>query len=180
MKITKFNLILMLTLFLFTDAFCTAQEDKDQGATELLKYIPSYVPVASKSFQNVSSTFGYRKHPILHKRKFHSGIDIVAPKGTTVMATATGIVVNSSFTKGYGNYILIKHTSSLKTLYAHLWVNLVKTGDAVVQGQIIGLVGDTGMTTGPHLHYEVHIKDQKIDPFILWRQVLDQYSQHKV
>ena len=170
----------MLTLSLVTDSVCIAQEDKDQGAVELQKYIPSYVPITSKSFQNVSSTFGYRKHPVLYKRRFHSGIDIVAPKGAVVMATANGIVASSSYTKGYGNYIVIEHTSSLKTLYAHLWVNLIKAGDAVVQGQIIGLVGDTGMTTGPHLHYEVHIKDQKIDPLILWRQILNQYSQHKV
>jgi murein DD-endopeptidase MepM/ murein hydrolase activator NlpD len=113
----------------------------------------------------LSSSFGMRKHPILGFNKLHQGTDFAAPNGTPIMASGNGMVVMAQKYKGYGNYILLKHNSTFKTAYAHLskYGRGVRKGVRVIQGQIIGYVGSTGMSTGPHLHYEVIKNGKKIN-----------------
>ncbi|MGY3791646.1 M23 family metallopeptidase [Aquimarina sp. 433] len=177
MNIKLIYTVLMVFAFGF---LCKAQETQKKTTKIPVKNIPIYFPLKKKDFIKVSSPFGYRKHPIHLETKMHSGIDLVAPKGTAVLATAAGIVENSCFKKGYGNCITIHHLSSVKTVYAHLWINLAKKGDIVSQGQVIGFVGDTGITTGPHLHYEIHINNQKIDPVSVWKYILKNQTKDKV
>jgi len=113
----------------------------------------------------LSSSFGMRKHPILGFNKLHQGTDFAAPRGTSIMASGNGVVVMAQKYKGYGNYILLKHNSTFKTAYAHLskFRKGIRKGVRVTQGQIIGYVGSTGMSTGPHLHYEVIKNEKKIN-----------------
>ena len=113
----------------------------------------------------LSSSFGMRKHPILGFNKLHQGTDFAAPNGTPIMASGNGVVMMAQKYKGYGNYILLKHNSTFKTAYAHLskYGKGVRKGVRVIQGQIIGYVGSTGMSTGPHLHYEVIKNGKKIN-----------------
>ena len=113
----------------------------------------------------LSSSFGMRKHPILGFNKLHQGTDFAAPTGTPVMASGNGMIAMAQKYKGYGNYILLKHNSTFKTAYAHLskYGRGIRKGVRVSQGQIIGYVGSTGMSTGPHLHYEVIKNGKKIN-----------------
>jgi len=115
---------------------------------------------------NVTSRFGWRIHPITGQNRHHNGIDIAAPgiNGTPVIAAASGIVVQSRWNGGFGNFILINHGNGYATLYAHNSANLVSAGTPVVQGQIIGRVGSTGNSTGPHIHFEVHRNGTPVDP----------------
>lgn len=105
-------------------------------------------------YNTISSNFGWRIHPIERKYKFHTGIDLPAPSGTAVYAIADGYVRFSGSNKGYGQFIIIEHGDSIYTAYAHLSKRLVKTGELVSRGQEIGTVGSTGLSTGPHLHFE--------------------------
>ena len=110
----------------------------------------------------LSSSFGLRKHPILGYNKLHQGTDFAAPTGTPIMASGSGIILRAQKYKGYGNYVSIKHNSTYVTAYGHMskFGRGVRKGVRVKQGRIIGYVGSTGMSTGPHLHYEV-IKNNK-------------------
>lgn len=114
----------------------------------------------------LSSSFGRRKHPILGYRKLHAGVDFAAPTGTPILAAGSGTVERANRYGGYGNYIRIRHTDGYKTAYAHLskFARGVKSGSYVKQDQVIGYVGTTGRSTGPHLHYEVHHHGKKINP----------------
>ena len=113
----------------------------------------------------LSSSFGLRKHPILGFNKLHQGTDFAAKTGTPIMASGNGVIEMAQKYKGYGNYILIKHNSTYKTAYAHLskFSKRIRKGNRVSQGEIIGYVGSTGMSTGPHLHYEVIANGKKIN-----------------
>ena len=113
----------------------------------------------------LSSSFGKRKHPILGFTKMHTGTDFAAPKGTPIMASGDGIVIKSSWCGGGGNCVKIKHNSTYQTVYAHMskFGRGIKKGVRVKQGQIIGYVGSTGLSTGPHLHYEVIENGRKIN-----------------
>ncbi len=111
----------------------------------------------------LSSSFGNRKHPILGFNKQHNGTDFAAPKGTPIMASGNGKVIRARWCGGGGNCIKIRHNSSYSTVYAHLSKFATKEGRRVTQGQIIGFVGSTGMSTGPHLHYEVHFNGKPIN-----------------
>ena len=110
----------------------------------------------------LSSSFGLRKHPILGYNKLHQGTDFAAPTGTPIMASGSGIILRAQKYKGYGNYVSIRHNSTYVTAYGHMskYGRNIKKGVRVIQGRIIGYVGSTGMSTGPHLHYEV-IKNGK-------------------
>jgi len=114
----------------------------------------------------LSSSYGRRKHPILGYRKMHTGVDFAAPRGTPILAAGSGTVERANRYGGYGNYIRIRHTDGYKTAYAHLkgFARGVKKGAYVKQDQVIGYVGTTGRSTGPHLHYEVHHHGKKINP----------------
>ena len=111
----------------------------------------------------LSSSFGKRKHPILGYNKMHRGTDFAAPKGTPIMASGNGKVIRARWCGGGGKCVKIRHNSSYSTVYAHLSKFATKEGRRVKQGQIIGYVGSTGMSTGPHLHYEVHYNGKAIN-----------------
>jgi murein DD-endopeptidase MepM/ murein hydrolase activator NlpD len=112
----------------------------------------------------VVSGFGWRIHPIFHTRKFHTGIDIGAGYGTPIHAADSGTVIYAAGMSGYGNVIVIDHGGGLSTLYAHQSGFAVGTGAGVSRGQVIGYVGMTGFTTGPHLHFEVRVGGSPVDP----------------
>ena len=113
----------------------------------------------------LSSSYGMRKHPILGYNKMHKGTDFAAPTGTPIMASGSGVIEMSQRNGAYGNYIRIRHNSKYKTAYAHLskYAKGVRKGARVRQGQIIGYVGSTGRSTGPHLHYEVLVNNKRIN-----------------
>ena len=130
--------------------------------SEMLNYIPAIRPL--KNMYSVTSGFGRRFHPILKRLRAHTGVDITAPKGTPVYATADGTVSSENPGGGYGNTIVINHGYSYKTLYAHLSKKAVKPGQKVKRGQVIGYVGATGLASGSHLHYEVIKNGQRVNP----------------
>lgn len=113
---------------------------------------------------NVTSPFGYRIHPIFGTTKFHSGIDIAAASGSAVLAVAGGTVVTSTYSSSYGHYIVVNHGNGYTSLYAHLSNRLVSAGSTVSQGTTIGLVGSTGWSTGPHLHFEISQNGTRVNP----------------
>lgn len=114
----------------------------------------------------MSSGYGLRKHPILGYNKMHKGIDFAAPKGTPIFAAGDGVVEHAGWKGAYGKYVRIRHNSKLKTAYAHMnqVKSTVKVGTRVKQGQVIGYVGTTGRSTGPHLHYEVLLHGKQVNP----------------
>ncbi len=112
----------------------------------------------------LTSPFGYRTSPISGKWKFHAGIDLAAPVGTEVFACKSGIITTTGYNSTYGNYIIILHNGKKTSLYAHLSKILVKKDDRVSTGQVIGLVGTTGASTGPHLHFEIRENGNPTDP----------------
>ena len=113
----------------------------------------------------LSSSFGMRKHPILGYNKMHRGTDFAAPSGTPIMASGSGTITRARWCGGGGNCVKIKHNSTYETIYAHMksFAKGIKEGRKVKQGQIIGYVGSTGMSTGPHLHYEVVVNGKKVN-----------------
>lgn len=113
----------------------------------------------------ITSPFGYRYHPILHIYRLHTGVDIGAPIGTPVHAAAPGVIIHAGWLGGYGNAIIIDHGDGLATLYGHLSKIDVAVGQPLAQGQEIGLVGTTGLSTGPHLHFEVRKYGTPVPPF---------------
>ena len=135
----------------------------------MLRNIPNGYPIR---YIGISSPFGWRKHPILHKKEFHTGLDLRAKMKTPIKATADGIVEYAGFHKrsGYGNLLIIDHNFGFKTLFAHLHKIVVKNGDFVKKGQIIGYTGNTGLSNGPHLHYEIRYIGVVLNPlyFIKW------------
>ncbi len=132
---------------------------------KMLQSVPSIQPILNKQLTHIASYFGYRTDPVYGVRKHHDGIDFTAHTGTPIHATGNGVVVKAENSNGgYGNEIEIDHGFSYKSKYAHLSKILVTVGQKVKRGQIIGLVGNTGKSTGPHLHYEVRRNDVPINP----------------
>lgn len=131
---------------------------------ERLQCIPAIQPVANKDLKYTASGYGRRIDPIYKTIKFHHGMDFSANTGTPVYATGNGTVTTSGRQSGYGLTIEIDHGFDYQTLYAHLSKIMVKRGQKVKRGEIIGLVGSTGKSTGPHLHYEVINKGRKVNP----------------
>jgi murein DD-endopeptidase MepM/ murein hydrolase activator NlpD len=125
------------------------------------KTVPTTMPVTGGYY---SSNYGYRLDPITGHSEFHTGVDIVAPIGTKVMVAAGGVVSYSGTMPEYGNVVDVDHDNGLTSRYAHLSRRLVKVGDVVMKGQLIALVGNTGRTTGPHLHFEVREKGIPLNP----------------
>ena len=110
------------------------------------------------------SLFGGRTDPITGKSASHTGIDVAAPKNTTIYAAKGGVVLTSTYYGSYGNYVSVSHGDGTSTLYAHMNSRAVKEGDVVTQGQVLDYVGATGRTTGNHLHFEVRVNGQRQDP----------------
>lgn len=125
------------------------------------KTIPTTLPVAQGYY---SSNYGYRIDPITGRQALHTGVDIIATPGTPVMAAAGGVVSTVAFHPEYGNIVDIDHDNGLTSRYAHLLKSSVKVGDVVMKGQLIAQVGNTGRTTGPHLHFEVREKGVPLNP----------------
>jgi len=111
-----------------------------------------------------TSSYGMRTHPVTGKRKMHTGLDIGAAMGTSIYAAEAGTVIVSTYESGYGNYIVISHGGGMTTLYAHCSSRLVSVGQKVTRGQVIGKVGSTGLSTGPHLHFEVRLNGVHTNP----------------
>jgi murein DD-endopeptidase MepM/ murein hydrolase activator NlpD len=128
---------------------------------KMMAAIPAIQPIDSRKLRRAISGFGYRMHPIYKIRKMHEGMDFTAPIGTPIYATGDGVIVSATNERGYGKRIIINHGYGYLTKYAHMSSFKVKSGARVKRGDIIGLVGNTGASTGPHLHYEV-IKNGKV------------------
>lgn len=141
--------------------------ERSEYLLSTLKSIPMGYPV----YGNITSHLGWRKNPFGKGYEFHSGIDIEAPYGSRVVATADGVVEMAGYYGDYGKAVLIKHPSGYMTLYGHLSEISVKAGQEVKAGQVIGKVGSTGRSTGPHLHYEVLYQGKLKNPmeYIVWR-----------
>jgi murein DD-endopeptidase MepM/ murein hydrolase activator NlpD len=137
--------------------------------TFMLQTIPNGNPLKELS---VSAKFGYRIHPITKKKHFHNGIDLRAKRKTKVYAPADGVVkyTRSQLHGGFGTMLKLTHNYGFSTIYGHLNRVLVKTGDVVKKGDVIALTGNTGFSTGPHLHYEIHYANKVVDPidYITW------------
>ena len=132
---------------------------------EMLSSIPAIMPVSNEDLTRTASGFGWRIHPIYKIKKFHEGMDFTASTGTEVYATGDGVVetVKQSY-RGYGKRVVINHGFGYKTRYAHLADFNVRKGQKVKRGDVIGYVGNTGLSTAPHLHYEVEKGGEKINP----------------
>lgn len=132
---------------------------------EMLQSIPAIQPVSNADLKRIASGFGFRVHPIYKIAKQHAGLDFSAEVGTEIYATGDGKIsaVNSKLS-GYGRHVIIDHGYGFETLYAHMSKVAVREGEKVKRGQVIGYVGNSGLSTGPHLHYEVIKNGEKVDP----------------
>lgn len=143
------------------DEIVKLAEDKEK----LLAAIPAIQPVSNEDLTRMASGFGFRSDPFTKRRKMHYGMDFTAPRGTPVYASGDGKVVRAdSRSSGFGKHIRIDHGFGYVTIYAHLYKYKVREGQKVKRGDLIGLVGSTGRSQAPHLHYEVHKDGQKINP----------------
>ena len=132
---------------------------------ELLASIPAIQPVTKSGIARLASGFGYRIHPIYKTHMMHEGIDFTSPIGTEIYSTGNGIVAKVEYNgRGYGNHIIINHGYGYSTLYGHMSKFAVRPGQKIKRGDIIGYVGNTGSSTGPHVHYEVIKNGKKINP----------------
>jgi murein DD-endopeptidase MepM/ murein hydrolase activator NlpD len=132
---------------------------------KLLEAIPAIQPVRNENLKRMVSGFGYRTDPFTKARKMHEGMDFTSKTGTPIYATGDGVVAKADNTaSGYGNHIVIRHGFGYETLYAHLSKYKCRAGQRVKRGDIIGLVGSTGRSEGPHLHYEVHKNGKVVNP----------------
>jgi murein DD-endopeptidase MepM/ murein hydrolase activator NlpD len=136
-----------------------------KNKAELLSHTPAIQPISNKDLNRVASGYGYRIDPVYKTTKFHAGLDFSAPQGTPIYATANGTVTTSGNSgNGYGNHVIINHGYGYETLYGHMVRVKSRNGQAVKRGEVIGWVGSTGKSTGPHCHYEVHKNGEKINP----------------
>lgn len=142
-------------------------EERDSIAYHTLEDIPIYCPIKIKTLKSISSDYGWRIHPIHKYPHLHAGIDLSAKSGTEVFSAGAGIVERVEISKyGYGNQVIISHADNYKTRYAHLKDIFVEKGDTIPAKKLIGTVGDTGLTTGPHLHYELLKNGYTMDPLL--------------
>ena len=131
----------------------------------LLASTPAIQPISNKDLNRMASGFGYRIDPVYKTVKMHAGLDFAAPQGTPIYATANGTVtLSGNIGDGYGNHVVINHGYGYETLYGHMYRVKSRRGQRVKRGEIIGYVGSTGKSTGPHCHYEVHKNDRPLDP----------------
>jgi len=128
------------------------------------KYEGGEMAWPAPGYTKITSPYGYRVHPILKTKRMHTGVDIGVPSGSNVVAVADGKVILAEYYGGYGNTVIIDHGGKISTLYAHNSKLLVKEGDKVTRGQVIAKSGSTGLSTGPHLHFEVRVNGNHTDP----------------
>ncbi|MEA2552535.1 MAG: hypothetical protein QOJ65_711 [Fimbriimonadaceae bacterium] len=157
------------------EAISQFEEDEQQITSQINSFMAQLsregntLPAFSGGFirpvpGRITSGFGWRYHPILHISRMHKGIDFAARTGTPIHAAAGGIIVAAQYMRGYGNVVTIAHSSSLSTVYAHMSRIYVRGGQRVRKGETIGAVGATGLATGPHLHFEVHVNGRAVNP----------------
>ncbi len=169
-------------------ALSTSQEKSYQQLTKLISQrsdlvnsIPAIMPVANKDLKRMASGFGYRLDPFYHTFTFHGGMDFTAETGTEVYATGDGRVVKRKTDAwGYGNHLIVNHGHGYTTVYAHLSRFAVANGTKVKRGQLIGYVGSTGRSTGPHLHYEVRRNNNPLNPAFFYRNDLSDEDYQKM
>ncbi len=135
-----------------------------QNQSEKLGSIPAIQPVSNKQLTRIASGFGMRIHPIYGIAKMHNGLDFTAPQGTPIYATGDGEVTTAGMGGGTGNHVIINHGYGYETVYMHMVRIKASVGQRVKRGEVIGWVGNTGASTGPHCHYEVHINGTPVDP----------------
>ena len=145
-------------------------EEANALTAEILKlqgkgaYVGGDLAWPAPASTRITSPFGYRTHPILKIKKLHTGIDIGVSSGNNVVSANAGKVIKAAWNNSYGYMVMVDHGGGIVTLYAHNSKLLVKTGDVVTRGQKIALSGSTGMSTGPHLHFEVRVNGEYKDP----------------
>ena len=164
----------------FQDKSYNEIEDMIKDKEKLLRSTPAIQPVNNKELKRIASGFGYRIDPVYKTVKYHYGLDFTAPQGTPVYATADGTVTTSGNTgNGYGNHVVVNHGYGYETLYGHMVRIKAGSGRSVKRGEVIGWVGSTGKSTGPHLHYEVHKNGKPVDPIYFFYNDLspEQYQQ---
>ena len=144
-----------------------------------LASLPAIQPVSNKELNRIASGFGMRIHPIYGIAKMHQGLDFTAPQGTPIYATGDGLVTTSGFNTGAGNEVVINHGYGYETKYLHMVRIKARSGQRVKRGEVIGWVGNTGASTGPHCHYEVHINGNPVNPVYFFFNDLNaaQYDQ---
>ena len=142
----------------------TVLAKNDSIMASQLKHFPTAPPISIKEMTAVSSVYRSRTNPITHEKEFHAGIDYRAKKGTIVVAAADGIVFKAGKEGNYGNLVAINHLNGYETTYTHLDQILVREDQQVTKGDTIGTVGNTGRSTGDHLHFEIAYLDKKINP----------------
>lgn len=142
----------------------------------LFKYIPNGSPV---EYQGITSRYGYREHPTLNRREFHRGTDLRAPMNTPVYATADGVVEYAAYheASGYGNLVILDHNYGFKSLYGHLEKVVVQSGQYVRKGTLLAYSGNTGMSSGPHLHYEIRFIQRVLNPFWFVKWDVENYNE---
>jgi murein DD-endopeptidase MepM/ murein hydrolase activator NlpD len=149
----------------FQDSSYVEINDMVKNKEKLLRAIPAIQPVSNKDLNRIGSSFGYRIDPIYKNIRMHQGLDFTAPAGTPIYATADGVVEVAGFSAdGYGNKVVINHGFGYQTLYGHMVKVNTSAGQKVTRGQVIGYIGSTGKSTGPHCHYEVIKRGAKVDP----------------
>jgi murein DD-endopeptidase MepM/ murein hydrolase activator NlpD len=149
----------------FQDSSYAEINNMVKNKEKLLKAIPAIQPISNKDLNRIGSSFGYRTDPIYKNIRMHQGMDFTAPSGTPIYATADGVIEAAGFSPdGYGNKVVINHGFGYQTLYGHMIKVNTQTGQSVSRGQVIGYVGSTGKSTGPHCHYEVIKRGTKVDP----------------
>ena len=132
--------------------------------TVKLSCIPAIQPISNKNLTRIASGFGFRIHPIYGIPKMHNGLDFTAPQGTPIYATGDGTVATAGEGSGTGNHVIINHGYGYETVYMHMVRIKARLGQHVKRGEVIGWVGTTGASTGPHCHYEVHVNGRSVDP----------------
>lgn len=151
---------------------------KNQGAK--LACIPAIQPVSNKQLTRIASGFGMRIDPVYGTPKMHKGLDFTAPQGTPIYSTGDGVAHVPGYSEsGFGNHVIVDHGYGYETLYGHMVRVKVRNGQHVKRGEVIGWVGSTGKSTGPHCHYEVHINGNEVDPVYFFYNDLnaEQYDQ---
>ena len=139
-------------------------ENLVKNKEKLLLAIPAIQPVSNKDLTRIASGFGMRVHPILKIYRPHNGLDFTAPSGVPIYATADGVVDKAEFNGGFGNHVVISHGYGFETLYGHMVKIKAHAGQTVKRGEVIGYLGSTGLSSGPHCHYEVHRNGVPVDP----------------
>lgn len=138
--------------------------DLFKNQSNRLSSIPAIQPILNKDLKRISSGFGYRIDPVYHYKTFHAGVDFSSPIGTDVYSTGKGKVEMTGWVRGYGNVVKIAHGFGYESIYGHLSKILCKKGQTVKRGEVIAEVGNTGKSTGPHLHYEIRYKGKAVNP----------------